>query len=434
MSDELAPIIVKRIKKVEGGHHGGAWKVAYADFVTAMMAFFLLMWLLNATESDKLAGLAEFFAPTVGLKDAMGIGFRGGKGLVERGIGVEKDTNKGLVFGAPAGSVIKSPVIQEEMEEPDEEKIKIDKSDGEKNTRTEEVAELESSVTKKMNEIVDLDIYRDSMQIKQVPEGIAIEMADKEQRPMFARFSADLEPHAKDILDQVAEILTFLPNHFSVIGHTSSIEPPESSGDDNWGVSVQRANVVRQYLIDQGVAPEQFSKLVGLADQRPIDPQNPDIPFNDRVDIIILKQSLQAFHNKVTPDAVFVDPRKVNTDALIQVNPNKKMPKEETPAEPAPVVKEKAPEPEPAAGVRGWDPENYDGGEALSGSALEVGNEESVPADAMGNKTEEAPKPDAGAAPATPEKNVLDGWDPDGYDTQGSDVFDQGGGAQDIGL
>lgn len=173
-NDELPPIVIKRVKKVVGGHHGGAWKVAYADFVTAMMTFFLLMWLLNATPAKTISGLAEYFAPTMGVKDKMGIGFKGGVGQVTEGRGKEMDTNKGLVFGAPRlGSVVNEPRAREEVDQEVTEKIQISASEGEDKKSFDQVM---SEVTERMRSNPDMLELNESVEMKQTPEGLMIQL------------------------------------------------------------------------------------------------------------------------------------------------------------------------------------------------------------------------------------------------------------------
>lgn len=311
----LQPII-KKIKKGGHGHHGGAWKVAYADFVTAMMAFFLLMWLLNATEAETLAGLAEYFAPTVGLKDEMGIGFRGGKGLIEKGIGASRDTNTAIVFGAPAGTVVKAPVKQEELDNPDIEKVQI----AEDNEQVRSMDKVKDQLQEQIQRTPDMVGLENNLTLKQTNEGLEIQMVSKDKKPMFLHGSAKLETAAEKVLENVAELIGSIPNHIAIIGH-SSTKPLAPGNYSMWELSSDRANVTRRFLLENGVLKEQISKVVARADQEPHDPQNPESSVNDRISIVILKKSMDAFHNKSSPEAIFVDPKSANKESLQNVVP-----------------------------------------------------------------------------------------------------------------
>ncbi len=315
-------IIIKRIKKVSGGAHGGAWKVAYADFVTAMMAFFLLLWLLNATEAENLAGLADYFAPTVGVKDEMGIGFRGGKAALSEGIGADKNTNKGIVFGGvPTGPITK--VTQEILERTDQEKqeqiqVVINEMDTQKQgidqademagaatqppsplaQQEEKKEEKPSEEEKKMEQalqsaVEDLvknrRIDEGSVEIKRTPEGLVIEIKDLSGNSMFEKDAATMKQKLKDSLVELSKILRNIPNSLAIIGHTSS-EPVQgkAAGYTKWELSADRANATRGFLEKNGVQVEQFSRVEGRADNIPYDRRRPESSVNNRINIIIL--------------------------------------------------------------------------------------------------------------------------------------------------
>ncbi len=319
MADQNQTIIIKKIKKGGGGHHGGAWKVAYADFVTAMMAFFLLMWLLNATEAENLAGLADYFAPTVGVKDEMGIGFRGGKSALSEGIGADRNTNKGIVFGGvPTGPITKvTKVIEERTDEVDQEQIKIiidnttSKSKGDKSESTsdEQLDDVQAAVSKTVEDTIKERRFEDgSIEIKRIPEGLAIEIKDVDGNSMFEEHSAEMLEPMKEALSDLAKILRNIPNNLAVIGHTSSV-PVQGKGSSytKWELSSDRANSTRVFLQKNGVQVEQFSRMEGRADNTPYDRRRPEASINNRINIILLKKDGTPNHKKSSPDSLFMN-------------------------------------------------------------------------------------------------------------------------------
>ena len=315
-------IIIKKIKK--GGHaaHGGAWKVAYADFVTAMMAFFLLLWLLNATEAEKLAGLADYFAPTVGVRGNMGIGFRGGKGALSKGIGADKSTNKGIIFAAPTqGTVVKSPeIVENENTLPEEEKIQVVQKEG----TNEELQEIQESINKQFTESTDFEQFKKNISVETTPEGLKIQIMNSKDIAMFEEGKPEPTEDAKKILANVADIITLLPNYVSITGHTNSLPLGRGEEYTNWELSAERANAVRRFFIKNDVVKEQISQVVGKADNEPEDATNPEAYANNRIDVILLKDAYLTAHKKSAQDEVFVDPNSAKKENLISVDPTKK--------------------------------------------------------------------------------------------------------------
>ncbi len=356
-------IIIKRVKKVAGGHHGGAWKVAYADFVTAMMAFFLLLWLLNATEAENLAGLADYFAPTVGVKDEMGIGFRGGRAALSEGIGADRNTNKGIVFGGvPTGPITK--VTNEILEQTDQspaEQIKVvinetetdkkgsDETDKqtaeaappaeqkeEKNKLDEENEQTSKAVSAAVEDMVkNRRIDEGSIEIKRTPEGLLIEIKDLTGNSMFESGNAVMKKKLRDALIELSRILRNVPNSFAIIGHTSAASVTATRADyGKWELSADRANATRLFLERNGVDREQMSRVEGRADNVPFDARKPESPVNNRINILILNKSDTPDHKKSTPDAILLDTRSPKVEDLIKES-----------MKPADDKKKKAPEP-----------------------------------------------------------------------------------------
>jgi chemotaxis protein MotB len=334
MANPNQTIIIKKIKKGGHGHHGGAWKVAYADFVTAMMAFFLLLWLLNATEAENLAGLADYFAPTVGVKGEMGIGFRGGKSALSDGIGADKNTNKGIVFGGiPSGPITKvTEEIKEATNETDVEEMKIliDQSKKNEGTENSNDAKMEQDdgtfkdVAKAMEEVVQ-DLIKNkrwqegSVEIKRTPDGLEVIIKDLNNDSMFEENSAELKDKMKDALTELSKILRNIPNNIALTGHTSSV-PVLGLGANygNWELSADRANSTRRFLEKNGVQKEQFAKVIGKADNSPIDRRKPEAALNNRISILLMKDAEIPNHKLSTPDSLYIDTNSKDTQKFIE--------------------------------------------------------------------------------------------------------------------
>ena len=328
MSDQNQTIIIKKIKKGGGGHH--------ADFVTAMMAFFLLMWLLNATEAENLAGLADYFAPTVGVKDEMGIGFRGGKSALSEGIGADRNTNKGVVFGGvPTGPITKvTERIEERTEEVDQEQIKIilDQTPKKEDSNTdakgtdaggeadEEFSEIEQAMNRVVNDTIkDKRLEDGSIEVRRVPEGLALEIKDVNGNSMFVEHTAEMLDPLKDALVQLAKVLRSIPNNLAVVGHTSSAPVQgQKTGYGKWNLSSDRANQTRLFLEKNAVPKEQFSRIEGRSDNTPYDRRRPESPVNNRINIIMLKNKDTPNHKKSSPDSLFLNLKGSQTKGFIK--------------------------------------------------------------------------------------------------------------------
>jgi chemotaxis protein MotB len=341
MAKNNAPIIKKVIKKGGHGHHGGAWKVAYADFVTAMMAFFLLLWLLTATPVENLKGLADYFSPTMGLKDKMGIGFRGGQGTTDEGASPGDSANVGLVFGAPpSGPIIKLQERDNHTENMDNDQILF--------SRTEQ------DITKAVQESPELKKFAENILIQQTPEGLIIQLLDRKDDPMFEANGEDLKPLAKKILERIIAVVRFLPNYIQLSGHTTSLPPAqdaEKKWDSNWELSAARANSTRRFLMNLGVDPDQIARVTAKADQEPLDREEPEAPENSRVSITLLRNQRAPSHKKVAPEQLLLGEDSIERLREIRERKsdggNKKT--EESAKTPAPNATPAAPAANPAA-------------------------------------------------------------------------------------
>lgn len=287
-------IIIKKIKKGGHGRHGGAWKVAYADFVTAMMAFFLLLWLLTATPVENLKGLADYFSPTLGAQGKLGIGFAGGRSPDSEGRSQGNWASMGLIFGSPpSGPIIKFP-DQDNKIDTDNQKISF--------------GQAKEDVSKTLTESAELSEYKDSVLIEQTPEGLKINITDTENRPMFKQGSAELEEPAKRILAKIAGLIKDIPNYVQISGSTNSLSNSKDKDYTNWELSGDRANAARRYLIKVGMESSQIARVIALADQEPLDFRDPEAKQNNRVTITLLRKTLLAYNRQPAPEEVIMGP------------------------------------------------------------------------------------------------------------------------------
>ena len=309
---DLPPIIVKRIKKVAGGHHGGAWKVAYADFVTAMMAFFLLLWLLSVTTPEKRAAIADYFTPTIGIKDSKGIGVDGGiNSSVKKGKSKSNLTSPGIVFGqVQQGPVFRDPV---DVKRPDpnsegtsagqeDKQVKKDdkpqKNDDEQSGEDSDQFKLtEADINQAMQSDEDLKQLKNNVQVEQSAEGLKIDLIDDPKKPMFSSGGATLTEAGKKVLDSMANIISKTPNQLMIIGHTDTEGLSTNASYTNWELSADRANAVRRALVTTQLGADRVAKVVGLADRELLVKNEPGNPRNRRVTIILVRGSYVSRQN-----------------------------------------------------------------------------------------------------------------------------------------
>lgn len=279
-NEELRPIIVKRIKKTAAGHHGGAWKIAYADFVTAMMAFFLLMWLLGSDAKGNLSGIAEYFKTPLkvamtggdGSGDSSSIVKGGGKDLSSR----DGQTKKGDIEAAKKTYNLQA--AEAAQAKADAERLKVLKAKIE--------AVIESSPT--------LKLYKKQLLLDITSEGLRIQIVDEKNRPMFASAKADLQPYTRDILHEIGFALNDVPNRISLSGHTDA--SPYGSGEhgySNWELSADRANSSRRELIYGGMDETKVLRVVGLSSSVLFDKNDPFNPVNRRISIIVMNKKAE---------------------------------------------------------------------------------------------------------------------------------------------
>ena len=281
-SDEPAPIIIKRVKKVvHGGHHGGAWKVAYADFVTAMMAFFLLMWLLNMTTEEQRRGIADYFSPASLSKSSSGAGgLLGGTTVSEEGAMSSTRTS----VGAPA---TEEPAQSEETAEASEETVEAKRI----RLENEQFAETEKVLLQAVQSVPEMKEMVDHLVIEQTPEGLLIQIVDQAGRSLFPSGSDEMLEHTRRLLQQVADSIVGLPQQIAIKGHTDANPYVNDDGYSNWELSADRANATRRALIEAGVPVARFDSVAGRAAQQPLVPADPFSPENRRIAIILLREA-----------------------------------------------------------------------------------------------------------------------------------------------
>lgn len=303
MSDEQQPIVVKRIKKGGGGAHGGAWKIAYADFVTAMMAFFLLMWLLGSTAKGDLKGIADYFQTP--LKVAMfGGSGSGDSSSVIQGGGEDLTRTHGQVKRGELDAERKTINLQA---------LKADFERLEKERLNSFKGELERLID--ANPV--LAQFKSQLLIDLTSEGLRIQIVDEKNRPMFDSASSELKPYTKIILREIGHALNGVDNRLSLSGHTDAT--PYSSGDrgfGNWELSTNRANASRREMVVGGMTDTKVIRVVGHASTVLFDAKDPYAAINRRISIIVL--------NKRTEEAIMNDGKldnlEVGEDAGGQVN------------------------------------------------------------------------------------------------------------------
>ena len=292
--DSQKPIVVKRIKKSGGGHHGGAWKIAYADFVTAMMAFFLLMWLLGSTAKGDLNGIAEYFATP--LKVAM----QGGSGSGDASSVIQ---GGGQDLTRTAGQVKRGDVVAEKKTV----NLQALKAEQERLERIR-LGELKEKIEKSIEGNAGLRQYKNQLKLDITTEGLRIQIVDEKNRPMFDLSSAEVKPYMRDILREIGLSLNEVDNRISLSGHTDA--KPFVTGDrgiGNWELSASRANASRRELIAGGMAESKVIRVVGQSSPVLFDPADPFNPQNRRIGIVVL--------NRKTEEAILRDGKLPEVDA-----------------------------------------------------------------------------------------------------------------------
>jgi chemotaxis protein MotB len=279
--DSQRPIVIRRVKKSGHGHHGGAWKIAYADFVTAMMAFFLLMWLLGSTARGDLHGIAEYF------QTPLAVALSGGSG--------SGDASHVIKGGGKDLTRLEGQVKQGEMEAP-RRTVNLKAAQAElARIEKQKLTELKGRLEAVIESIPALKQFKNQLLIDITVDGLRIQIVDEQNRPMFASGSAALQPYTRDVLREIAKVLNEVPNRISISGHTDA--RPYSGGErgySNWELSADRANASRRELMAGGMEETKIARVVGLASSVLFDAQDPQNPVNRRISIIVMNKRAEA--------------------------------------------------------------------------------------------------------------------------------------------
>ncbi|MGO1117335.1 flagellar motor protein MotB [Rhodovibrionaceae bacterium A322] len=312
MAEPGAPVIIKKIKKGGGhGHHGGAWKVAYADFVTAMMAFFLLLWLLSSTSEEQRQGLADYFTPTTlsNSTNSGAGGMLGGQSVASEGAAMSNLATFGVTVTLPSTT---DP--DEEQLDPDPDSLKKRREAGEDTDeealdpeqlktealRKEIEARQDEAFSEAMEELryaissnPELAALAENVIMDVTAEGLRIQLVDQHGTSMFPSGSADMFGRTTEMIKQVVDAISHLENDISLKGHTDAT--PFRSADGrytNWELSTDRAHASRRAMVEAGLDSGRITQVVGKADTEPFVKDDPTSPQNRRISIILLRDEL----------------------------------------------------------------------------------------------------------------------------------------------
>jgi len=292
MAEKSTVIVVRRVRKIQGGgHHGGSWKVAYADFVTAMMAFFLVMWLVGATTNKDRAAISEYFrnpSPLSGksFSPAPGPNGPGGASTSMIKLGGTMDIPRGSgedPFSKPDPDG-RTPTARETSAQDQAREHAQDQQ------RLEALMQaLEEAISRSQA----LEPFKDQLLIDLTPEGLRIQIVDQQNRPMFDLGSSSLKPYTTNILHELAGFINRVPNHISLTGHTD-VTAYARTGYTNWELSADRANAARRALVEAGMQEDKVTRVVGLSSSVLFNKQEPQNPINRRISIVIMTRAAEA--------------------------------------------------------------------------------------------------------------------------------------------
>lgn len=274
--DTNQPIIVKRVKKIAAGHHGGAWKIAFADFAVAMMAFFLVMWLMSSTTPEQKKAISGYFQDPIGFSES------GSPYVIDLGGTPTPAPDQTLNPEISAESSLDPQTLTEQQTEKLFEQLELERFDM-----------LLVELQRKINDDIALRPYKDQILMDVSRDGLRIQIADAANRPMFDLGSARLQPYFEDILYIMADTMRAVPNKISIGGHTDAKPFASNSGFGNWELSANRANAARRALHAGGLNDEKVARVAGYASSTLFDQADPYSPSNRRIDILVLTKRAQ---------------------------------------------------------------------------------------------------------------------------------------------
>jgi chemotaxis protein MotB len=320
MARSNVPVIIKKVKgKGEHAHHGGAWKVAYADFVTAMMAFFLLLWLLNVTTDIQRRGIADYFEPTVASKSQSGAGgVMAGQTIGQSGAQTVPTSLPSLALNRPA---LRQPNDGDDGDEggtaghdttttdngtqagldaraggvPKKEQLSAEELERRLAEREERrFAAAEFTLRQAVEQLPELKGLADNLLVDRTPEGLRIQLVDQEKSPMFALGSYELVDGAKKLIAVVTQVVQRLPNQITITGHTDAVPYPGGRKYTNWELSADRANASRREFLADGLPEDRIGRVTGVADRDPLVADQPTSPRNRRISVVLLREAKEA--------------------------------------------------------------------------------------------------------------------------------------------
>ena len=285
------PIIIKKVKKSAHGGHGGAWKVAYADFVTAMMAFFLLLWLLNAVSQEQLEGISDYFSPISTTKSTTGGGgLLAGKTVAKKGV-FEVDVSPPGASADPnmEDADNRDPESKDRGQSTTSKPNKSDVAELQRRHEEEQFREAETNLRSALKNLPHLKALAKSLLIDNTPEGLRVQIVDQDGLPMFPKGGSDMHLHTRKMLGLIAKVIMQMPQSVALAGHTDATKFQNASGYSNWELSADRANAARRTLIEFGVPEDRIARVVGRAATDPLLPHDPEAPSNRRLTMVLLR-------------------------------------------------------------------------------------------------------------------------------------------------
>ncbi|WP_417553193.1 OmpA family protein [Marinomonas fungiae] len=286
--------VIRRVKKIKkGGHHGGAWKIALADFALAMMAFFLVLWIINVASPEELAAIEGYFNDPAGFSTA---GY----------------SNKPIdLGGSPAMSTERK--LDVDLPEPGSTPKLTDETAQREGNNGDELEKMNAMLVEQFKSLDRINSNNHSMRIEITPEGVRITLIDDPDKPMFERGSAQLVPDMENTLLSMASVFNQVKNPLVITGHTDSLAFIGNGYQDNWDLSSERANAAKRALVEGGVAQRRIAQVIGLADTVPYNRVNPDSPENRRISITLMtdaayKRLLESSRRRFGGERTQLDP------------------------------------------------------------------------------------------------------------------------------